>query len=215
MSTSHTAPGAARSRTAAFRHLADGRKRRLLGVVARGEPVSTRDLATRLAASEGNADDALVTLRHAVVPALVDAGLVREDGDALALADHPALADDAITSLALDPARAGDESLDALFDALADPRRRAALSVLADASGPTSTTALARAVAAREDGRRPQTVPADRVEAVRVSLIHAHLPRLADADLVTYDPDASVVAYDGHPDLREQWLDAGARTGPV
>ena len=89
----------------------------------------------------------------------------------------------------------------ALFDLLADRRRRFALAYLADAAdGAVTFEALAEAVAAREcEGSG--VVPDDRRTDVEVSLHHNHLPRLADAGLVEYDRGTGTVRYRGNDRL--------------
>ncbi|WP_327053882.1 DUF7344 domain-containing protein [Halomicrococcus gelatinilyticus] len=78
---------------------------------------------------------------------------------------------------------------DHLFDLFASERRRILLAVLHERSPPLSSAELAEAVAARE----ADDAPRDLVERVQVSLHHAHLPKLSDAGLVSYDPAQSVV----------------------
>lgn len=93
---------------------------------------------------------------------------------------------------------------DDLFDALAHGRRRRVLRSLAAARLPVDVEALARDVAAREHGGSAdsrETVPAEAVERVHVSLHHAHLPKLDAAGLVDYDADQNVVVAAESPDL--------------
>ena len=76
-----------------------------------------------------------------------------------------------------------------LFEVLAVRRRRIVLSVLAERELPIDIGTLGQAVAEHE---RP--APNDRaVHHVRMSLHHAHLPKLADAGLVEYDWERGVV----------------------
>ena len=74
------------------------------------------------------------------------------------------------------------------YDVLADERRRAVLSVLADRDGPVGLSDLARAVAdlTGDDA-------SDAVDRLRVSLHHQHLPKIADAGLIAYDLDRKSV----------------------
>lgn len=69
---------------------------------------------------------------------------------------------------------------------LAVERRRTTLEVLEDLTAPVDLEDLAVAVAEREaDGDR---VDEGTVEQVRISLHHAHLPKLADLGIIAYDP---------------------------
>lgn len=70
--------------------------------------------------------------------------------------------------------------LDAVFDALAHPYRRSVLQSL-DRESPRGLDELAERIAEIRE-----TASEDRVE---IALVHQHLPRMADAGLVTYDDD--------------------------
>lgn len=93
----------------------------------------------------------------------------------------------------------GAQSLDAAFTLLKDPRRRHLVSILADRVAPVSLSELAAAVAARESETDPDEVSAETVDAVAATLHHKHLPRLVDADLVTYDAESRTVT----PEIEE------------
>lgn len=69
---------------------------------------------------------------------------------------------------------------------LANERRRLVLDVLADRTTPVTLDDLAAAVAAREEGLDA----ADAVESVKLTLYHAHLPKLADLGVLGFDPDS-------------------------
>lgn len=85
---------------------------------------------------------------------------------------------------AVDESNAATElSTDARYELLAVERRRIALAVVADSDGPLTLHELASAVAERE----ADAPDADDAEAVAISLHHVHLPRIADAGIVTYD----------------------------
>lgn len=74
---------------------------------------------------------------------------------------------------------------------LAAERRRVAIDVLAERSAPVELTALATAIAAREDGVDPSDDAA--VERVELTLHHSHLPKLDSFGVVDYDPDSCLV----------------------
>jgi hypothetical protein len=86
---------------------------------------------------------------------------------------------------------AADLSHDERFELLASERRRLALEVLSDRDTPLGLDDLATAVATRRsDDLAPDS---DAVERTAVSLHHAHLPRLADANVIEYDTGAQRV----------------------
>jgi DNA-binding transcriptional ArsR family regulator len=202
--------------TAVFESLAAARRRRVLGILrTHHEAVPVSDVAARLVARESERSIVSVaptdrrriqvSLHHQHLPKLADAGLVElvADGDEVRIADHDALADDAVRTVRSLPV---DDGLDPLFDALADARQRTLLSVLGLLHHPVSARRLARRVVAEERDRSPAAVPDDAVERALASLRHVHLPTLADADLLSWDPDVGRVSYRGHPLVRRRWL---------
>lgn len=97
-----------------------------------------------------------------------------------------------------------------VYELLANERRRYVLSVLRE-HGPVPLPDLADEVANREhDAPLPQ-VPEDAVLRVYLSLWHVHVPKLADADVVTYDQETDTVALGEHAESVQQFaLDAAA-----
>lgn len=87
-----------------------------------------------------------------------------------------------------------EPSVDDVFDVLGDARRRRVLSVLSDSQHSMALTELARRVAAGEADAAPLTVSESTVRTVSVALHHVHLPTLARASLVDYDPADGTVA---------------------
>jgi len=67
---------------------------------------------------------------------------------------------------------------------LQEDRRRLALEVLAEKRGPTDLTGLASDVAAREGAVDDETR-----KQIEIALHHVHLPKLAECDVIDYDPD--------------------------
>lgn len=78
---------------------------------------------------------------------------------------------------------------DELYDALSNPRRRACLETLNGAEGELRVRDIARSVAGEtaED-------PDGAAKSVYVSLIQAHLPKLAAYEIITYDETEKLVA---------------------
>lgn len=91
--------------------------------------------------------------------------------------------------------------LDELFEVLADGRRRRALAYLADADdGVAAFSELVEHVADDSVGESTDK------ECVAVSLHHTHLPKLADANIVEYDPRNKDVRYRGGRVVSD-WVD--------
>ena len=72
------------------------------------------------------------------------------------------------------------------YDLLAADRRRLALDFLAGQTTSIGLDELASGVVAREDGT--DAVDEEAVQRVATSLHHCHLPRLAERDILDYDP---------------------------
>ncbi|MFC7046302.1 hypothetical protein ACFQH6_13585 [Halobacteriaceae archaeon GCM10025711] len=92
-------------------------------------------------------------------------------------------------------------SLDAAFDVLSDRRRRFVLHYLMDEPDePVTTDELVDKVLEWEaDDDRGD----DYRQRVTVNLHHVHLPKLADANVVDYDPRSETVRYWGQPVVEE------------
>lgn len=78
---------------------------------------------------------------------------------------------------------------DAVFDALQNPRRRFVLAYLRQQDRPVTLTELAQKTAAWEADAPVSEVEDERVNRVKLSLHHTHLPKLADLGLVEYTAD--------------------------
>ncbi|MFC4451766.1 DUF7344 domain-containing protein [Halorussus aquaticus] len=86
-----------------------------------------------------------------------------------------------------------EQSLDTIFELVRNPRRRHAISVLSDRESTLSASELAAAVAQRMDETGRDGPPATPDE-VAESLHHVHLPKMADANVVAYDPETREVS---------------------
>ena len=90
------------------------------------------------------------------------------------------------------PAESSIDAADA-YDLLSDDRRRALLELLpADGRAMTIRTAALHLVLTESTEDAPTVEPAAYQRAL-ASLHHAHLPKLADLDVVEYDVDAGAV----------------------
>lgn len=173
-----------------------------------GEPPSKSDERT-VDASDSERQRAHTRLRHVHLPKLAAAGLVHreQDRNVVSAASHPIFETPAFDDLVRQTSdegttadACGGDSTDAVFAALADERRRVALSVLKDA-GRLELSDLAQRIAER-DGKTSD----EEVQRVRTGLHHVHVSKLVGAGLVAYDEEEPVVSYEGHPDFDERWL---------
>ena len=94
------------------------------------------------------------------------------------------------------------------YKLMADARRRAIVSVL-DADGPPVSLAdLARQVAAHEtEGTMDGECESPPLQRVHLSLYHVHVPKLADAGVVSFDTDYNTVTAGPHFDAVRSLVD--------
>lgn len=97
----------------------------------------------------------------------------------------------------------GRTTLDAIFGCLHHSRRRFILYYLQDNEKAT-VDELARQIAAREAAIPPAEVDADQQKRVATSLVHAHLPKLADEVFIEYDQRSNEIRYTEPPALLEE-----------
>lgn len=83
--------------------------------------------------------------------------------------------------------------LDAVYDALANPRRRLVCYLLSEREQ-WSLTDLAVRVAAWEEGVAASAVDETTRDRVSAALYHAHVPKLADLHVVSFDEGARTVS---------------------
>lgn len=97
---------------------------------------------------------------------------------------------------------APDVPLDTVYDLLKAPRRHRVLWYLENAEGFVLTETLAEYVAAEADADPRR---------VNTTLVHAHLPKLAAAEVVEYDRSSGAVAL--APDVEVQKFSTGDGVG--
>ena len=81
-----------------------------------------------------------------------------------------------------------------IFTCLGHPYRRTIVNNVTEMDGPITTHKIAREIATRSDRALSDDDDTDPVESVRLELYHNHLPKLAEVDLIEYDPDANNVS---------------------
>lgn len=90
--------------------------------------------------------------------------------------------------------RTSERSIDekTVGDVFEHTRRRIVVNYLRSCESAVELDELAGQVAAREFDTAREDVPSDRYERVLVSLYHTHLPKLADAGIVTIERNDGV-----------------------
>jgi len=84
--------------------------------------------------------------------------------------------------------------LDAVYSVLADRHRRFVVYYLASQEDPAEVGDLVDELAGLEAVVDGSAVDGDRRRELRTVLHHVHLPKLAAADVVTYEPDEGMVS---------------------
>lgn len=102
------------------------------------------------------------------------------------------------------------QSVDVVFDLLADQRRRYVLACLLDNTQSMALTDLAEDVAVRENEGTLTEIPEEEVQAISTSLYHIHIPKLVDAGAVEYDRNRDLVRISESTDLIERVLSLDA-----
>ncbi|MFW5964764.1 MAG: DUF7344 domain-containing protein [Natronomonas sp.] len=90
-------------------------------------------------------------------------------------------------------------SQDAAFDLLSNARRRLALKYLLEQDTPVGIDELAAHVAAVENDTEAEQLDEKQRKRTYVSLYQTHIPKLAKAGVVEYDPDERTVKLNGYP----------------
>ncbi len=85
-------------------------------------------------------------------------------------------------------------SQDDAFDILSNARRRYVLYYLREANGPVELGELANELAAWENETTTEELTQQQRKRVYVSLYQTHIQKLAEADIVEYDQDTSMVS---------------------
>ncbi|SFS57018.1 DUF7344 domain-containing protein [Halostagnicola kamekurae] len=208
--TSKPATGDEKRLDVTLKALADPVRRRLVAFVLE-TPRSTRtaaELANRLEGEDGfsvaSLESLLLDLHHRHLPMLTDAGVLSYDPEtkrvdaAIGAATLEEKTPDAFESGLLehleDQDRNADET-DALFEALADPRRRRIVETLADRSHAVTVESIAMDLTREPDHGNTQSVAPGDWRHVMGAIVHTDLPLLEDAGLIEYDRDESSVRY--------------------
>lgn len=200
-----------------FDVLKNARRRTLLSTLQReSQPKELQQVAVHVAAAEqgvhpADVDDdarrrAYVSLYQSHVPKLIDAGVL-EYGDEDETTVRTTTLGDGILAFSTDLTTAmgeDDFQADVQFDLLANSRRRSVVRYLAAVESATTVDELATTVGAAEQGTTTTELSTEQRKRIYVSLYQVHLPKLADSDVIEYDPDTgSVRATDRVPTLHE------------
>jgi len=95
-----------------------------------------------------------------------------------------------------------EQAVSAVFKLLSHHRRRVAVQYLATQAGTTAVSDVADQIALLE-GEHTR----DRYERICTSLVHTHLPILANGGVIDYDPDREVVELADQSTKMLQYLD--------
>lgn len=82
---------------------------------------------------------------------------------------------------------------DTAFELCRDHRRRLVLSLLMEDERTMTLNDLTKSVAVREHGERITDLSSETVVGTYYHLYHLHVPKLADANVITYDRERNLV----------------------
>lgn len=110
--------------------------------------------------------------------------------------EHEVRGSDSPTGASAAPSGPTDAAFlsETLADALGHRRRRLLLRCLDASEFMVSRSDVAAQLAARESDAELADVSSEHREAIETTLHHAHVPKLADADLVEYDARSEMLA---------------------
>ena len=91
------------------------------------------------------------------------------------------------------PVTSESESLDAVFRALSDHRRRCVCHYLAQADEPLPVDELAELVAASMSEKTRAVLTSEEIEKTKGELVQMHLPKLAEAGVIEHDAEREIV----------------------
>jgi hypothetical protein len=109
-------------------------------------------------------------------------------------------------------AEGGDQdqlSLDVIFEILKNSRRRQVLDHVEDRNEPVDLGDLAEVIAARENDTTVDGITSQERKRVYVGLYQAHLPKMADVDIVRYDRTRGQVELADNAEQLVQYRNAG------
>lgn len=200
--------------TELFDVLTDGTRRRIIRIV-RGQSgsITEQQLLDRLTSDtdsdlepETGQTSQFIPLYHVHLPKLAEAGIVEWDRSAetVTATEHPVSEIDRLEQ------RISSKGWGSIASALADTRRRQALSIIESASDRITYEELTNELRRRETSGQNS----NRQE-LRMQLHHHHLPKLEAVGLVEYDHDESVVSYRGPATLRSVLPEAAEDPQPA
>jgi DNA-binding transcriptional ArsR family regulator len=101
------------------------------------------------------------------------------------------------------PMDSESESLDAIFRALSDHRRRCVCHYLAQANGRMPVDELAELLAASTTEKSRAVLTSSEIEKARAELHRMHLPKLTEAGVVEHDTGEGIVRLAASPEVTE------------
>lgn len=85
------------------------------------------------------------------------------------------------------------QSPDRIFALLTNQRRRYVVNVLSEQEPPITLYDLVISVSSLETETEPDNITAETIDEVATALNHVHLPKLDDANVISYNPETNTV----------------------
>lgn len=102
----------------------------------------------------------------------------------------------------------GTPDLDTVLDVCGCKHRRIVLRVLEDQEPPVSIIDLTNAIIKHNHRTSEEKTPEETITQIQIGLHHAHLPKLAEAGVIQYDPERQVVESTAHVGGEESHISA-------
>lgn len=201
MSTDRQPPPRGGGRLEQSTVLADSRQRRILSILlGRSHPMTERELSVQLVARETGTDPADITeenhqsvrisLHHQYLPKLESAGWVEWHEEGVVAAEPlPGSDEDVSPATLLDPDHPDWDAVSAL---LVRPQRQDLVSVIAGGRDQLTLEELVITLTEHSHASWPAEQRGDE-PALRSTLHHVDLPKLAAVGLLEYDPDEQTI----------------------
>lgn len=105
-------------------------------------------------------------------------------------------------------------NLDTILDLCSDHHRRIVLAVLLHEGRSLTVNDVTKTIARRSHHASIVDVSEEELKGVRLSLLHTHLPKLAERSLVAYDPERQLVEPTAELEALAPQLSAVLETDP-
>src|SRR6056297_974454 len=109
----------------------------------------------------------------------------------------------------MNPGQSEDDTISSVFHVLAHPLRRNLLHSI-QKTEKTTLEKLARDLVDTDEAQADGCEPREEIIEIKVALHHHHLPKMADAGAIDYDPDAGTITTNDATAVAYDFLDVSS-----